>query len=443
METILSNLTEEYTAPPVNLERANRVRPQHALSQLALAETLGYDNDIDRVELLDLLVDHQGNQDQEPADEFQESTLLYPVPELEIEDVDVPTKQPKSNSIVDVPGKNQSKSSSNRKTAVVGEQLIIDVAKSKRGRRFGVDSVGQYLNEIGRFQLLNVEDEVRLAGEIKQARQAQQRLDNADHNYKPSQVAADLEIVKKGKLAKQEFIQANLRLVVNVAKRYKKKAGYGMEFLDLIQAGNLGLEHSIDKFDAEKGFKFSTYAVNWIQQSIRREINRRSRLIRIKSQKIDEDIFTLKNERERGLSNEQIIQEHPLWDENYIKHLNEVNLTATPTSIDKTFGKDDDNTLGDILSDKLDDYKTIENEILMADFIDTINLLLTEKEQKIIWLRFGLGPTGEILSYAEISEYFGITPQAVQKFYKSIIKKLQAPTNQKVIGHYADLLRDV
>src|SRR5947209_3529257 len=191
------------------------------------------------------------------------------------------------------------------------------------------DSVGQYLNEIGLVPLLTAEEERELSQLIEKGLEAQARLDAGERGRELQRA------VKKAAAAKDRFIRANLRLVVSVARRYPLPPG--MELLDLIQEGNLGLEHAVDKFDWRKGFKFSTYATFWIRQAIGRALDQKASLVRLPG---DRSASLRAALRQVSGDGDELDDEHA-----------RLHRLTTPTSLDRTIGDDDSNELIDLLPD--------------------------------------------------------------------------------------------
>src|SRR5512134_4075745 len=191
------------------------------------------------------------------------------------------------------------------------------------------DSIGLYLNDIGKVPLLTAEDERELSRVIEAGRDAQTLLDSGRR-------AADLKAaVASAADAKDRFIRSNLRLVVSIARRYPLPQG--MDLLDLIQEGNLGLEHAVDKFDWRKGFKFSTYATFWIRQAIGRALDQKASLVRLPGDRSASLRAALRQVSGDG---------DELDDENARLH-----RLTTPTSLDRTVGDDDSNELIDLIAD--------------------------------------------------------------------------------------------
>ena len=191
------------------------------------------------------------------------------------------------------------------------------------------DSVGQYLNEIGLVPLLTAQEERELSQIIEKGRDAADRLEAGERGR---ELQRD---VRKAAEAKDRFIRSNLRLVVSVARRYPLPPG--MELLDLIQEGNLGLEHAVDKFDWRKGFKFSTYATFWIRQAIGRALDQKASLVRLPG---DRSASLRAALRQVSGDGDELDDEHA-----------RLHRLTTPTSLDRTIGDDDSNELIDLLPD--------------------------------------------------------------------------------------------
>src|SRR5688500_18523355 len=193
------------------------------------------------------------------------------------------------------------------------------------------DSIGLYLNDIGKVPLLNAEDERVLSKAIEAGREAQVQLDAGQRGKALKMAVADAAA------AKDRFIRANLRLVVSIARRYPLPQG--MDLLDLIQEGNLGLEHAVDKFDWRRGFKFSTYATFWIRQAIGRALDQKANLVRLPSERSAQLRAAL-----RAVSGEG---------DDLDAELAHLHRLATPTSLDRTVGEDGDQELVDLLPDQV------------------------------------------------------------------------------------------
>ena len=260
------------------------------------------------------------------------------------------------------------------------------------------DSIGLYLNDIGKVPLLTAEDERELSRIIEQGREAAELLANGKRS-------ADLKAkVATAAEAKDRFIRSNLRLVVSIARRYPLPQG--MDLLDLIQEGNLGLEHAVDKFDWRRGFKFSTYATFWIRQSIGRALDQKASLIRLPGDRSAGLRAAL-----RAVSGDG----DELDDENAMLH-----RLSTPTSLDRTVGDDDSNELVDLLADS---GPSPETEVMASQDDAALHHMLDvldSRARHAVEQRFGLGD-GRRRSYREVGEELGVTAEAARRLVKRAV----------------------
>ncbi len=264
------------------------------------------------------------------------------------------------------------------------------------------DSVGMYLNEIGMVPLLDAREEIDLAKAIEAGLAARSdRAAGAKGRELDRAIAA-------GAAAKDRFIRSNLRLVVSVARRYPLPQG--MELLDLIQEGNLGLEHAVDKFDWRKGFKFSTYATFWIRQSIGRALDQKASLIRLPG-----DRSAALRAALRSSSGDT----DGLDDENSLLH-----RLATPTSLDRTVGDDDGNELVDIIADSRpspeDEWIAEEAQRALMSVLD----VLDNRARFAVESRFGF-LDGRRRSYREVGDDLGVTAEAARRLVKRAISHVR------------------
>ena len=272
------------------------------------------------------------------------------------------------------------------------------------------DSVKMYLKEIGNFALLKPEEEPILAKRI---------------------LEGDEE-------AKQTLINANLRLVVNIAKHY---VGRGMLFLDLIQEGNLGLMKAVDKFDYEKGFKFSTYATWWIRQAITRAIADQARTIRIPVHMVETINKMTRVQR-------QLIQEYgrePTAEEISVamggelspKRIREIQRIALePVSLETPIGEEDDSHLGDFLEDKESESPVdFTSNQLLREELEKILSELSPREEQVIKLRYGLDDNHP-RTLEEVGAVFHVTRERIRQIEAKAIHKLQHPNRSKRLGDY-------
>jgi RNA polymerase primary sigma factor len=260
------------------------------------------------------------------------------------------------------------------------------------------DSVGQYLNEIGLVPLLTADEERELSQTIERGRDAQQRIDAGERGR-------DLrKAVAAAAAAKDRFIRANLRLVVSIARRYPLPPS--MELLDLIQEGNLGLEHAVDKFDWRKGFKFSTYATFWIRQAIGRALDQKASLVRLPGDRSASLRAALRQASGDG---------EELDDENARLY-----RLTTPTSLDRPVGDDDGSELVDLLAADVPTPEVVlvdrEEEQALYDLLG----VLDGRARYAVEQRFGL-TDGRKRSYREVGEELGVTAEAARRLVKRAV----------------------
>ena len=269
------------------------------------------------------------------------------------------------------------------------------------------DSVGQYLNEIGAVALLTADDEKMLSKAIEKGRDAQVVLDG-EEKVTAAERRSLRTAVRDAEAARDRFIRANLRLVVSIARRYPLPPA--MELLDLIQEGNLGLEHAVEKFDWRRGFKFSTYATFWIRQSIGRALDQKASLIRLPS---DRSASLRAALRHSGGDSDGLDDENA-W----------LQRISTPTSLDKNIGDEGDSTLVDLIGD---DAPSPEDHALENDRKEMIRGLLDRldpRAQLAVARRFGL-IDGESHSYREVGEELGVTAEAARRLVKRAVDELR------------------
>ena len=301
------------------------------------------------------------------------------------------------------------------------------------GRGGAGDPVRMYLKEIGKFPLITGEEEVRLAQRIEAGLEAQTRLTELEEKYGDEPIPAEerrpLErAVADGLVAKGQLTNANLRLVVSIAKRYRKGA---MQFLDLIQEGNIGLMRAVDKFDWTKGFKFSTYATWWIRQSITRAIADQGRTIRIPVHMVETINKVLRVQRQmlQELGREPTIEElaAKLEDMSPEKVRDILKINQDTVSLEQPVGDEDDFSLSDTISDDSAevpaDYAT--RMMLTAAVTEALDQL-SDRERDIIKLRFGLDG-GEMRTLEEVGKEFGVTRERVRQIESKTLAKLRHP----------------
>jgi len=276
------------------------------------------------------------------------------------------------------------------------------------------DPIKMYLKEIGKIPLLNVDEEMNLAKKI------------CDPN----------ENVRKE--ARKKMAESNLRLVVSIAKRYM---GRGMQLLDLIQEGNLGLLRAVEKFDYQKGFKFSTYATWWIRQAITRSIADQARTIRIPVHMVETINRLIKIQRKlvQELGREpKPIEVAKVMGIPVAKVREIMSFALEPVSMETPIGDEDDSHLGDFLQDA--NAKVPVNfamDVLLHDQLMEVIKSLTEREQKVILLRFGL-EDGKPRTLEEVGKVFGITRERIRQIEAKALRKLRNPSKVKRLKDFLE-----
>lgn len=275
------------------------------------------------------------------------------------------------------------------------------------------DPVRMYLREIGRIRLLKAEQEISLARDIAGGG-------------------------SKGAKSKQKLVQANLRLVVSIAKKY---VGRGMLFLDLIQEGNLGLIRAAEKFDHERGYKFSTYATWWIRQAITRAIADQARTIRIPVHMV-ETINKLKKitrklaqEKSRKPTEEELAAAMAI---SVSKLRDIIKVAQEPLSLETPIGKEEDSRLGDFIEDReaKAPATTVAHELLREDLAEVLGSL-SPRERDVLRLRFGLDD-GRQRTLEEVGQLFGVTRERIRQIEAKALRKLRHPNRSRRLKEYIE-----
>ena len=272
------------------------------------------------------------------------------------------------------------------------------------------DPVRMYLKEIGKVPLLSAEEEIELA----------KRMENGDQN------------------AKKRLAEANLRLVVSIAKRY---VGRGMLFLDLIQEGNLGLIKAVEKFDYRKGYKFSTYATWWIRQAITRAIADQARTIRIPVHMVEtiNKLIRVSRQLLQELGREPSPEEIAAEMDMPVERVREIlKITQEPVSMETPIGEEEDSHLGDFIED---DNVPAPAEAaaftLLKEQLDEVLSTLTDREQKVLRLRFGL-EDGRARTLEEVGKEFKVTRERIRQIEAKALRKLRHPSRSRKLKDYLD-----
>ncbi|MEU3272501.1 sigma-70 family RNA polymerase sigma factor [Saccharomonospora sp. NPDC006951] len=295
-----------------------------------------------------------------------------------------------------------------------------------------------YLKTIGRTKLLTAAEEVMLAKRIEAGLYASVLLAGEDAGDLPAQRREDLKtIASEGEAAKDRLLEANLRLVVSIAKRH---IGRGLAFLDLIQEGNLGLIHAIEKYDYTPGFKFSTYATWWIRQAISRALTDQARTIRVPSH-VSNQISRLSRARRdfvvkhgREPVHEELAKE---LDVSVFQVVELLGYDQAPLSLDQAMGNDETNPLGNYIAYSGPSVGTEDNvsyRLLRRD-IESVLSTLNEREQAVIRLRCGLDD-GRQRTLDEISKHFGVSRERIRQIEKRTLAKLRESARNQELKRY-------
>ncbi len=339
--------------------------------------------------------------DTETAEELEESIIVSGIELIsEVEPDDLDILEMEENGDEDA----------NADDIVLDEQGEIDVDASLPKAIAVDDPVRMYLKEIGKVPLLSADEEIELA----------KKMELGDNE------------------AKKKLCEANLRLVVSIAKRY---VGRGMLFLDLIQEGNLGLIKAVDKFDWRKGYKFSTYATWWIRQAITRSIADQARTIRIPVHMVETINKLIRVSRQllqdygREPTPEEIAKEMEISEEK-VREIQKI--AQEPVSLETPIGEEEDSHLGDFIEDENvpEPVEAAAFSMLKEQLVEVLSTL-TEREQKVLRLRFGLDD-GRARTLEEVGKEFDVTRERIRQIEAKALRKLRHPTRSKKLKDYLE-----
>ncbi len=322
----------------------------------------------------------------------------------------------------------------------VADDAPEEVAAADTSAALTTDLVRQYLNDAGRHELLTKEDEADLAKRYQAGMAADVMLKELGASVTRAKKARLRSISRDGERAKEVMVQANLRLVVPQARKF---SGRDLDFIELIQEGNLGLLRAVEKFDHTKGYKFSTYAVWWIRQALQRGVASKGRTIRVPAHvwelygKLRAAELRLRQQKGGDPSDDEVAEEVGLTGD----RVREVrDAMQELVSLDRPIGEDGDATMGDLIADseQIDPAETaLEGDALSQ--IDAALQALDDRERIILVLRFGLGGQ-EPQTLEEIGEHFGLTRERIRQMQNRALAKLRHPSRAHNLSGLLDVL---
>jgi len=301
-----------------------------------------------------------------------------------------------------------------------------------------IDSpLGIYFRDIARIPLLTAEQEVDLAQKLERGELAKQRLriEPPDDRDEIAQLELEIEV---GQGARTTLMESNLRLVVSVARRY---LGRGLPFSDLIQEGSLGLSRAVEKFDYRRGFKFSTYAYWWIRQAVTRAIANQSRTIRVPVHMIDQigHVYSKYQELQQKLGHDPKVEELAEAMDMTVEKVREAfRASANPISLETPVGSDEENTLGDLLSNQQEEAPAdVAERTLLSDYLDDALEELTTRERMVLRMRFGISDQRP-RTLGEIGQVIGVSRERVRQLEAEAIAKLRKPNLRLRLAEYLE-----
>ena len=314
------------------------------------------------------------------------------------------------------------------KAAAEEIRALEERAEAMAGASVRTDNpVRQYLQEIGQVKLLDVREEIELARRMEAGLEAEGRLDEESEQLDAKQTRRLERIVRDGEAAREHLIQANLRLVVSIAKKY---TGRGIGLLDLIQEGNRGLIKAVDRFEYRRRYKFSTYATWWIRQAVTRAIANQSRTIRIpvhmieRLNKLNRTAKRLEQELNREPTHEEVARAlGPEWDAERVEEA--FKLTRKPFSLESPIGDEEDSTYGDFIADdSVESPEQSANEAMLNDALGDALGALREREAEVLKMRKGL-VDGRQHTLEEVGQHFGVTRERIRQIENKALRKLK------------------
>ena len=305
---------------------------------------------------------------------------------------------------------------------------------------FGTDDpVRMYLKEIGKVNLLTSDEEIGLAQDMNAGSAAQEQLEELEKAGEEisQELREELEkAIKRGERARQRLAEANLRLVVSIAKRY---VGRGMQFLDLIQEGNLGLIKAVEKFDYTKGYKFSTYATWWIRQAITRAIADQARTIRIPVHMVEtiNKVIRVNRQLLQELGHDPTAEETAEEMNMPVERVREIlKIAQEPVSLETPIGEEEDSHLGDFIPDEdaSEPAEAASFTLLKEQLVEVLSTL-TPREEKVLKLRFGI-EDGRTRTLEEVGKEFNVTRERIRQIEAKALRKLRHPSRSKKLKDF-------